>query len=40
MLVVFHSRALEDNRWDYAKAAAVFTELHSQNKLPAEAFVK
>ncbi|GAU98394.1 hypothetical protein RvY_09548 [Ramazzottius varieornatus] len=36
----FSRMALDDNGWDYAKAATVFTELRSQNKLPAEAFVK
>ncbi|XP_041353365.1 nuclear RNA export factor 1-like [Gigantopelta aegis] len=33
-------KCLEENGWNYKKAALVFTELHSQGKIPQDAFVK
>lgn len=33
-------KCLEETQWDFPRAAHVFTELHKQNKIPAEAFVK
>jgi nuclear RNA export factor len=33
-------KCLEETQWNFERAAHVFTELHKQNKIPPEAFVK
>lgn len=33
-------KCLEETQWDYQRAAFVFTELHKENKIPPEAFIK
>ncbi|XP_046327842.1 nuclear RNA export factor 1-like [Haliotis rufescens] len=33
-------KCLEENGWDYDKSAAVFTQLNSEGRIPAQAFVK
>jgi nuclear RNA export factor len=33
-------KCLEEHQWDYQRAGETFTRLHSQNKIPPEAFVK
>lgn len=33
-------KCLEETNWDFNKAGSIFTELHQQNKIPPEAFVK
>ncbi|GAB0094938.1 Nuclear RNA export factor 1 [Sergentomyia squamirostris] len=33
-------KCLEETNWDFEKAAFVFSELHKQNKIPPEAFIK
>lgn len=33
-------KCLEETNWDFQRAGYVFTELHKQNKIPAEAFNK
>ncbi|BFZ07487.1 hypothetical protein BsWGS_10526 [Bradybaena similaris] len=36
----FSLKCLQENGWDYPRAAQVFADLHSQGKIPAEAFMK
>lgn len=33
-------KCLEETNWDYERAAFAFSELHKQNRIPPEAFVK
>jgi nuclear RNA export factor len=33
-------KCLEEHQWDYQRAGATFTHLHSQQKIPPEAFAK
>lgn len=33
-------RCLEETNWDFQRAVFIFTELHKQGTIPAEAFVK
>jgi hypothetical protein len=36
----FSFRALSENNWDYQNAAEMFKTLHTQGKIPPEAFAK
>lgn len=40
MNVEWSRKCLEEVNWDFQRAAFVFAELHKQNKIPPEAFVK
>ena len=40
MNIDWSRKCLEETNWDFNKAGSIFTELHQQNKIPPEAFVK
>uniref|UniRef100_U5EYT0 Putative mrna export factor tap/mex67 n=1 Tax=Corethrella appendiculata TaxID=1370023 RepID=U5EYT0_9DIPT len=40
MNIEWSRKCLEETNWDYERAGFVFTELHKQNKIPPEAFIK
>lgn len=40
MNIDWSRKCLEETNWDFNKAGLIFTELHQQNKIPPEAFVK
>lgn len=40
MNIDWSRKCLEETSWDFNKAGLIFTELHQQNKIPPEAFVK
>lgn len=40
MNLEFSAKCLEETNWDFQRAVFIFTELHKQGTIPAEAFVK
>lgn len=40
LLCTYIYRCLEETNWDFQRAVFIFTELHKQGTIPAEAFVK